>query len=107
MYEREKIILKHMSLGIDPSSEEEKERVVALAIKALDRMARAETKIKNLPENHGRPWSEEDEEYLIEHFDKTRDTEEMVEELAQKLGRTNHSIRMKLKHFEEFYHYIF
>jgi len=35
---------------------------------------------KQLPENHGRPWTEEDEDYLIEHFDKTKDTEEMVEE---------------------------
>lgn len=67
-------------------------RALNVAVKALDRMERYEARMSNLPQNAGTPWTEEEQQKLIEAFDKGSS----IKELAANHERTSGAIHSRL-----------
>jgi hypothetical protein len=74
-------VVKLLSDGIDPETGEilandstfnnpKIIRALFVAIKALERSIKNDSRRKGLPENAGKPWTEEENSQLVEEFDK-------------------------------------
>ena len=98
-----KRIISHLAEGIDPYTGEvlpedspyqhpDTVRALFKAILALERWERYEKRQKSLPPNAGKPWLPEEEEALLEGFDRGLS----VADLARKHGRTVGAIRSRL-----------
>ncbi len=67
-------------------------RALYKAIQALERLKKRQSRQRNLPENAGKPWSEEEEQQLITGHDSGLSTQE----LATRHKRTKGAIRSRL-----------
>lgn len=67
-------------------------RALSVAVKGLDRLERYEARMSNLPQNAGTPWTDEEQQMLIEAFDKGG----TVKELAALHERTSGAIHSRL-----------
>ncbi len=96
-------IVKALSDGHDPYSGEvfgdnhvfqkaDAVRALYLALEALNLRKRNNEKQRRLPENAGKPWSEEESKRLSIGFDQGKN----ILFLAQEHGRTQWAIRSKL-----------
>jgi DNA-binding NarL/FixJ family response regulator len=96
-------ILKLLSDGIDPFTGEifpenspyqhpDTVRALFKAIDALRKIQSREVRQKNLPENTGKSWSEEEDNQLIDKFDSGKSCKEISEEHK----RTEGAIKSRL-----------
>lgn len=67
-------------------------RALFLAAKALDSAEKRAERSKALPNNAGRPWSEDEDQQLLTLFD----TDIPINDIAQKHGRTRGAITSRL-----------
>ena len=96
-------IIKSLSQGIDPHTEEiyppdstykhpDTIRTLFEAIHALEKMLGRSKRQESLPENAGKAWSTEEDNLLIEQFDKGVS----VKELSKDQKRTEGAIKSRL-----------
>lgn len=96
-------IIKALSDGVDPFTGEifppdspyqhpETVRALFKALDALERMQQREKRQKSLPENAGKPWSEEEDKLLMDQFDKGVS----LKELSRNHERTEGAIKSRL-----------
>ena len=97
------IIIQLLSEGIDPETGEVLEdestfnksqviRALAVAVNALERVQKIETRKEMLPENAGKAWTTEEDNELIKAFEK----DESINELAIRHSRTSGAISARL-----------
>lgn len=67
-------------------------RALHVALKGLDKLEKSERRQKNLPDNAGKPWTEEEEAELLKLFDEGYG----ISELSRQHGRTQTAIRSRL-----------
>ena len=96
-------IIKALSQGVDPHTGEiyppdspylhpETVRALFEAINLLEMLLERRDKMKSLPENAGNPWDTEEDNLLIEEFDKGMP----AKELARYHKRTEGAIKSRL-----------
>jgi len=96
-------ILSALADGVDPYTgevlpsdgpfqEAETVRALFLAIKGLENPDIKEKKLKDKPNNAGKPWSKEEDDDLAKGFDAGV----TVKELSEKHGRTRGAIQTRL-----------
>jgi hypothetical protein len=68
-------------------------RALYRALSAMEIQARREKRKRNLPENAGRPWTDEDEQQLLKDFDAGVE----IRDLARQFKRTYGSIEARLE----------
>jgi hypothetical protein len=96
-------ILRRLSNGVDPITGEiyptgspyqqpDVIRALITAVNALEKIEEKTVKRVNLPENAGKPWSDEEQKLLIERFDKGAN----INDLSKEHGRTRGSITSRL-----------
>jgi hypothetical protein len=96
-------IIQLLSEGIDPETGEVLEdestfnksqviRALAVAVNALERVQKIETRKEMLPENAGKAWTTEEDNELIKSFEK----DESINELAIRHSRTSGAISARL-----------
>ena len=96
-------IIQLLSEGIDPETGEVLEdentfnkpqviRALAVAVNALERVKKIETRKETLPENAGKAWTTEEDNELIKAFEK----DESINELAIRHSRTSGAISARL-----------
>ena len=96
-------IIKALSQGVDPYTGEiylpdspyqhpDTIRALFEAINALEKMRERSKKQESLPENTGKAWSTEEDNLLIEQFDKGMS----VKELSKDQKRTEGAIKSRL-----------
>ncbi len=96
-------IVQLLSDGIDPETGEvlEKQnvfnnpqvvRALFVALNALERVKKIESRKNELPSNSGKAWTEEEDNNLIKAFDESKD----INELAEIHMRTNGAITSRL-----------
>ncbi|HEU5138760.1 MAG TPA: hypothetical protein VFT51_02210 [Bacillales bacterium] len=67
-------------------------RALFVALKGFDRLEKYEARAKNLPQNAGTPWTEEEEDKLLEAFEAGTS----IKELAAQHERTTGAIHSRL-----------
>ncbi|HET7627926.1 MAG TPA: hypothetical protein VFK44_06000 [Bacillales bacterium] len=98
-----KTIVSFLADGTDPQSGEiypqdspyqqpETIRALFVALKGLERLERYELRMKNLPQNAGNPWTEDEEDQLLKAFDEGVS----VKDLAARHERTMGAIHSRL-----------
>lgn len=96
-------IIKALSEGIDPHTGEmfppdspyqhpDTVRALFKAVDALERVKERDRRQKSLPENAGKPWTEEEDRLLIDQFDKGMS----FNELSRDHRRTEGAIKSRL-----------
>jgi len=96
-------ILKLLSAGIDPFTGEifpenspyqhpDTVRALFKAIDALRRIQSKQVRQGNIPENAGRPWTEEEDSQLIKSYDGGKS----IKTLSEEHKRTDGAIRSRL-----------
>ena len=67
-------------------------RALTLAMEAIESKKKREDRRKELPPNIGRPWTQEDDEWIAQGFDDGAS----IPEMAESHGRTAGAIRSRL-----------
>lgn len=75
-----------------PYQQPDNVRALYMAVQGLERLEKYEARTKNLPQNAGAPWTEEEETQLLEAFDKGSS----IKELAALHERTTGAIHSRL-----------
>ena len=98
-----KHIISSLANGIDPETGEvlpehsainspQVIRALFIASKALDSAAKGEERKKNLPDNAGLPWSDEEDQGLLAEFDACTP----LKEIALRHGRSQGAVSSRL-----------
>jgi hypothetical protein len=96
-------IIRALANGVDPHTGEEFSadspyqhpqtiRALFVAIQALERVKKAGDRQRQLPDNAGKPWSDEEDHRLVSAFDSGKTTKQLAEDHQ----RTEGSIRSRL-----------